>query len=220
MPADDAMMATINADAANDLGSQNAFYDPNVHVNFNDASLLHSAHGGQHFAPWDIPAFAHNVSQINPFEIPTAQEDVSPDTGSIMTRRRRAILHRQSALIEPDSSAAQVSISLSTRFIFWAYHINLALYFQDVHVSRAAPLSLTVRCSSACQHPSAGFSPGLQSRRLTSYYAFQSTIMGQCLRRFDLLRSPCYSEHLQLPFERLHWQSSFSREHSEYLDIL
>lgn len=134
MPADDAMMATINADAANDLGSQNAFYDPNVHVSFNDTSILHSAHQQHHFAPWDISPFPHNVPQINPFEIPTAPEDVSPDSGPIMTRRRRAILHRQSALIEPDSSTTQVSFSLFTRHIFSAHHIIYFLYFSDVYV--------------------------------------------------------------------------------------
>jgi len=220
MPADDTMVATINADAANDLGSQNAFYDPNVHVNFNDPSILHSAHQQHHFAPWDLPPY--NVPQINPFEIPTAPEGVSPDTGPIMTRRRRAILHRQSALIEPDSSTAQVSLWLSTHINFWAHHINHTLYFSDVYVFRAAPLSLTVYCSSARQpHPSAGFSLQLQSRRLTFCYPFQSTVMGQCLRRFDLLRFARNSgEHLQLPFERLHWQSSLSREYSEHLDIL
>jgi hypothetical protein len=140
MPADDAMMATLNtdADAANDLGSQNAFYDPNpnVHVGFNDTSILHQQH---HFAPWDISPFPHNiphVPQINPFEIPTAPEGVPSDTGPIMTRRRRAILHRQSALIEPDSStaAAQVSFSLFTRHIFSAYHVHYLLYFLDVYL--------------------------------------------------------------------------------------
>lgn len=135
MPADDAMMATINADAANDLGSQNAFYDPNVHVSFNDTATFHSAHQQHHFAPWDISPFPHhNVPQINPFEIPTAPEDAAPDTGPIMTRRRRAILHRQSALIEPDSSTAQVSFSLFTRHILAAHHIIYPLYFSDVYV--------------------------------------------------------------------------------------
>lgn len=221
MPADDAMMATINADAANDLGSQSAFYDSNVHVNFDDASILHSAHQQHHFAPWDIPPFPHNVPQINPFEIPPAPEDVSPDSGLIMTRQRRAILHRQSALIEPDSSTAQVSLWLSTRYNFAAHHVIDALYFSDVHVFRAAPVSVTVPRSSARQpYPSAGFSPELPSRRLASRYPFENYIMGQCLGRFDLL-CPASDprEHLELPFERLHWQSGLAREYSEYLDI-
>jgi hypothetical protein len=176
---DDAIMATLNADAANDLGSQNAFYDPNVHVNFNDTSILHSAHQQHHFAPWDIPAFPHNVPQINPFEIPPAPDDVSPDSGSIMTRRRRAMLHRQSALIDADSSTAQVGLWLPTRNNSYAYHTNYALYFSDVYVFRAAPLSFAVRRSSAGEpHRSAVFSPRLQSPRLTSPYPFESTIMG------------------------------------------
>jgi hypothetical protein len=210
MPADDAMMATINsADAANDLGSQNAFYD---HVNFNDPSILHSAHQQHHFAPWDISPFPHNVPHIDPFEIPAPPEDVSPDPGSIMTRRRRAILHRQSALIEPDSSATQVSLSLSTRHKFAAYRTNYTPYFSDVYVFRAALLSFTVHRSSARQpHPPPGFSPKLQSRRLTSRYPLESSIMGQCLRWFDLLCPASNSgEHLKLPFEHLHRQSGLS----------
>jgi hypothetical protein len=88
-------------------------------------------------APWDISPFPYShVPQINPFEIPTAPEDVAPDTSSIMPLRRRLILHRQSALFESSSptAAAQVSFSPSTYHIFSAYHVHYLLYFSYVHL--------------------------------------------------------------------------------------
>jgi hypothetical protein len=87
-------------------------------------------------ASWDTSPFLIPFPQLNPFEIPTAPEDVNPDTGPIMTRRRRAILHRQSALIEPGSStaAAQVSFSSSTWHISFTYHVHYLLYFSYVYL--------------------------------------------------------------------------------------
>jgi hypothetical protein len=70
---------------------------------------------------------------ISPFLIPAAPEDINPDTGPIMPKRRRAILHRQSALIEP-GSAAQVSFSPSTCHISFAYHVHYLLYFSYVYL--------------------------------------------------------------------------------------
>jgi hypothetical protein len=222
MPADDAMMATINADAANDLGSQNAFYDPNVHVNFNDASILHSAHQQHHFAPWDIPP-SHTMSpksihsrflllQRTSLQTLVYHDQTPPrDSPPTISSHRTRLIDRTGQLFA------------FNRHIFSAHHINYLASISQMFMSSEQlpyPSPFTVQAP-ANPIPRPPSPPRLQSRRLTSCYPFESSIMGQCLRRFDLLRLASDSgEHLKLPFERLHWQSSLSREYSEYLDVL